>query len=100
MCSLCLVNKRETELTNLCFNAVDPVLRLYVSLHSFQQEKLLSYAKEVAKFILPNALLLLSRSLRPDIRYLFLLLFGKICTRSFAAGCFAVVVKKTFGMFV
>lgn len=60
VCPLCSVNEREIELTNLYFNASDQVLHLYVSLHSFQQEKLLSYAEEVAKLILSNVLLLLS----------------------------------------
>ena len=66
VCPLCSVNKSEIELTNWYFNASDPVLCLYVSLHSFQQEKLLNYAEEVAKLIQSNVLLLLSGSSHPD----------------------------------
>lgn len=85
-CSWCLVNKREIELTKWYFNASDPVLCLYVSLHFFQQEKLLSCAEGVAKLILSNVLLLLSTSFHQDI-------FGKVCVCSFAAGCFIIVLK-------
>lgn len=95
VCPLCSVNKREIELTNCYFNASDPVLHLHVSLHSFQQERFLSYAEEVGKLILSNVLLLLSRSFHPDIGYLFMLLFSKICTCSFAAGCFTMIVKNS-----
>lgn len=79
---------REIELTKWYFNASDPVQCLYVSLHSFQPEKLLSYAEGVAKLILSNALLLCSTSFYQDV-------FAKVCMCSFAAGCSIIILKNS-----
>lgn len=72
----------------------------YVSLHSFQRGKLLSYAEEVAALILHNVLLLLSRSHQAGIRCLFVLQSGTVPTGSFALLCCLMLYHDRIDLFL